>query len=290
MRFDRVAITGGSGRLGAFVVEELRRHCDVTVLDLNPPHADVAFEPLDVLGRTRMVETLQGYDAVVHLAGIDLDTETEADRYLTTNVVGTWNVLEAAEECGVRRVVLCSSITATGLSEARPDFPPHYLPVDEDHPMKPQHAYSVSKQMVELAGDAFNRPGAFDVISLRLMLVMLPHNHALAQERAADPATRWLFYYITPQDAAVAFRCALEADALPYTRFYITAADTCHPAATLEWVERAQGALPKLRNPDFYADSPRASIFDGTRAREVLEFSPSSNWLDLSSQTESQNS
>lgn len=290
MRFDRVAVTGGSGRLGAFVVEELRRHCDVMVLDLNPPLADVAFKRLDVLDRTRMVETLEGHDAIVHLAGIDLDTETEADRYLTTNVVGTWNVLEAAKECDIRRVVLCSSITATGLSEARPDFPPCYLPVDEDHPMKPQHAYSVSKQMVELAGDAFNRPGAFDVISLRLMLVMLPHNYALARERAADPASRWLFYYITPQDAAVAFRCALEADALPYTRYFITAADTCHTAPTLEWVERAQGMVPELRNPDFYGDNPRASIFDGSRAREVLGFSPSSNWLDLSGHTERHNS
>ena len=37
MRFDRVAITGGSGRLGAFVTGELSRHCDVTVLDLETP-------------------------------------------------------------------------------------------------------------------------------------------------------------------------------------------------------------------------------------------------------------
>ncbi len=280
MRFDRVAVTGGSGRLGAFVVEELCAHCSVTVLDLVPPRGDTAFEKVDILDRARLFNALDGHDAVVHLAGIDLDTETSGDAYLEANVVGTWNLLEAAHERGIRRAVLCSSVTATGLGEARPDFAPHYLPVDEDHPLAPCHPYGVSKQLMEAAAESFVRRG-MEVVSLRPMLVTLPHNFALARERAADPSSRWLFYYIGARDCARAFRCALEAAALPHGSFFVTASDSCHPRPTLDWLEAALGSLPELRRHEVYAANPRASVFDGSRAREILGFSPSTDWLTL---------
>ena len=281
MRFDRVAVTGGSGRLGAFVVDELSAHCAVTVLDLEPPSGEARFENVDVLDRAGLFQALEGHDAVVHLAGIDLDQTVPGDAYLKANVLGTWNVLEAAQERGLKRAVLCSSVTATGLGEARPDFPPHYLPVDEDHPMAPCHPYGVSKQLMELAAESFVGSGGMEVISLRPMLVMLPQNFALARERAADTASRWLFYYIDPHDCARAFRCALETDVLPFSTYFITASDTCHPESTLEWMQEALRALPEVRKPEVYADNPRASVFDGSRAREVLGFSPTSDWLKL---------
>lgn len=284
MRFDRIAVTGGSGRLGAFVVEELRPHAEVTVLDLAPPRAGVPYEEVSVLDRARLDAALAGHDAVVHLAGIDLDRATSTDAYLQTNVVGTWNVLEAAREHGITRAVVCSSVTATGLGEARPDFPPLYLPVDEDHPLAPRHAYGVSKQLTETVAARFACDG-MTVLSLRPMLVMLPHNLELARSRARDPDSRWLFYYIDPQDCARAFRCALEADAPPSGAYFVTAADTCHPMPTLEWLEAALGELPDLRKPEFYAGNPRASIFDGGRARDALGFSPMSDWLKLNANT-----
>ena len=280
MRFDRVAVTGGSGRLGAFVADELRRHCEVTVLDLTPPAADIAFSETDVLDPSGLHAALEGHDAVVHLAGIDLDTETSGDAYLRVNVLGTWNLLEAAHAHGIGRAVLCSSVTATGLGEARPDFPPQYLPVDEQHPLSPCHPYGVSKQLMEAAAVSFRRRG-MEVVCLRPMLVMLPHNFELARERAADAASRWLFYYVGAKDCARAFRCALEAPDLPHSTCFITAADSCHREPTLEWLERALGTLPEVREPRLYADTPRASVFDGSRARNMLDFSPTTDWPAL---------
>lgn len=281
MRFDRVAVTGGGGRLGGYVVEALRDHCEVTVVDLAPPADGVAFERADVLDRARLHAALEGHDAIVHLAGIDVATAATPDAYLTTNAVGTWNVLEAAQQRGARRVVVCSSIAATGLGEARPDFPPRYLPVDEDHPLSPRHAYGVSKQLAETVAAGFMRGGAMQVISLRPMLVMLPHAFDLVRAQAGDPTSRWLFYYVDPKDCARAFRCALEADALACPSYFITAADTCHARPTLEWLEAALGRLPEVRKPGLYRDRPRASVFDGSRAREILGFAPVSNWLEL---------
>ena len=281
MRFDRIAVTGGSGRLGRFVTAELARHASVSVIDVEPPEKVYPFARADILDREQLHHILKGHDAVVHLAGIDLDTVTEGEAYLRTNVIGSWNVLDAAYEAGVRRVVLCSSVTATGLSEARPDFRPLYLPVDENHPLAPVHPYGVSKLMMETAGRSFIRRGGMEVINLRLMLVLLPQNYALAQKRAADASSRWLFYYIEPTDAARAFRCALEADTLPFDTYNVTAADTCHHLPTLDWLAGAFDALPEIRDPELYAGDLRTSVFDGTRAREALGFEPMSNWLEL---------
>ena len=286
MRFERVAVTGGSGRLGAHVVAALKDHCSVTVLDRAPPEADVPFVRADILDPHSIAAAIEGHDAVVHLAGIDLDEETRAQDYLTTNVAGTWNVLEAAESRGVRRVVLCSSITATGLGEARGDHPPLYLPVDEDHPLRPHHPYGVSKRLMETVGEAFRSRGGLEVLNLRLMLVLLSHNYDLARRRAADPDCRWLFYYITPEDAARAFRCALSVEAPPVSTFFITACDTCHAVPTLKWMERALGHLPEVRDAARYDRNPRASVFCGERARQHLGFEPASDWPALLNQHE----
>ncbi len=120
-----------------------------------------------------------------------------------------------------------------------------------------------------------------EVVSLRPMLVMLAHNFALASERAQDPTSRWLFYYVGVQDCARAFRCALEAPELPYPTCFITASDSCHPKPTLEWLEAAHGTLPEIRVPKLYQDNPRASAFSGSRARDMLGFSPTTEWHTL---------
>ncbi len=281
MRFDTVAVTGGAGRLGHYVVKALEPHCMVKVLDLDAPSADLDFARTDILDPIGLRAELQGVDAVVHLAGIDLDTPASPDAFLRTNAVGTWNVLEAALDAGVGRVVLCSSVTATGLSESRPDFAPHYLPVDEDHPMAPVHPYSVSKQLIETIASSFRQRGPMEVLSLRLMLVGFARNFDLVRQRVLDPSSRWLFYHIGPEDAGQAFVCALDAERPAYGTYFITAVDTCHNRPTLEWLRASLGTLPPVAKHGIYERSPRASVFDGSRAREDLGFLPVQMWHDL---------
>ena len=279
MRYGLVAVTGGAGRLGRHVVKALQGQCEVRILDRVLPQgaSGVAVDILDPVGLRR---ALQGVDAVVHLAGLDLDTPAAQEDYVRVNALGTFGVLEAAREAGARRVILTSSITATGLGEARPDFPPLYLPVDEDHPLNPRHAYGISKRMAEAAAASFVAPG-FDVITLRPMVVMFPSNAALVRKHR-ETGSRWLFYYVDPDDTGRAFRCALEAPEGTSGTFFITAADSAHEEPTLQWLKRSLGRLPEIRDPGLYADNPRASIFDGRRARDVLGFTPTSNWLSLS--------
>ncbi|WP_233889460.1 NAD-dependent epimerase/dehydratase family protein [Paraburkholderia flagellata] len=273
----RVVVTGGSGRLGQYVVRQLMERFEVKVLDLQRPPQDLAFAEVNVLDLEGLRRELAGADSIVHLAAIDFDHQAKPEVYIHVNVQGTWNVLQAAHELGIRRVVLCSSISACGLSEANLVFPPLALPVDEAHPLFPVQSYSVSKQLMENIAESFVRRGNIEVLCLRPMMVLLPENIAPTLARAKED-TRWLFYYITPEDCARAFECALVATDVRFGVFFITAQDSCRNEPTLEWVERALGKLPDVRDRARYEANPYAAVFDGTKAREVLGFVPTSNW------------
>lgn len=277
----KVVVTGGSGRLGQYVVKQLMQQFEVKVLDLQAPPQAIAFETVNVLDLDALRKALVGAEAVVHLAAIDFDHQARDETYIHVNVQGTWNVLQAAHELGIGRVVLCSSVSACGLSEANPAFIPQYLPVDEHHPLYPTQAYSVSKQLMENMAESFVRRGNIEVICLRPMMVLLPENIQPTLDRSNDPRSRWLFYYITPQDCARAFEEALLAKHVGFASLFITAHDSCRDEPTLQWLERVLGELPEVRDPQRYIDNPYASIFDGNRARDLLGFQADSCWRDI---------
>ncbi len=78
MRFERVIVTGGSGLLGRFVVDELTDICAASVLDLKVPNQGVPYFETDILDLGAVRAALACQDAMIHLAGID-DGNAEAD-------------------------------------------------------------------------------------------------------------------------------------------------------------------------------------------------------------------
>jgi len=280
MGFQRVAVTGGSGRLGRFVARAIAGSRQVTVLDRVPSPDGHAFAAVDIMDLPALRRALAGHDAVVHLAGIDLDFAVAEDATMRVNALGSWHVLQAAEELGIRRAVLCSSVCASGVNEARPDFPPLRLPVDETHPCRPNTAYGLSKLLLEEMGAGFARRG-MTVLSLRPTLVMFAEVVAGTIARAGDPAVRSLFYYVTPEDAAQAFRCALDAENPLSGSYFITADDSCHPAPTQAWLRERYGWTPPAADQGRFARNPRAAVFSNSRAREQLGFAPRSDWSEI---------
>ena len=93
--------------------------------------------------------------------------------------------------------------------------------------------------------------------------------------------------YVAPEDAARAFRLALECAGAPFGVFIITAADTFDPEPTLVHLEKTYGTRIEVRKPEIYAKWPRASAWDITRAREVLGWSPSQDWDGFSRRSKS---
>ena len=263
----------------------LKDKAEVTVIDIRPPEqSGLRFVQANVLNPDALGTALSGHDALIHLAAIPNPRLAAADVTFNTNVQGTWNALQAAERAGVRRAVVASSDAAAGLHYNPLDWPPKYLPVDEEHPLRPTEFYSLSKQVTEVIGRSFAARGKLQVIALRPSKVVLPHEWPELAARGADLRNYHLWAYVEPEDVAQAFHLALAVKDVSFDVFFISAVDTLCSRPTLEIVEELHGRLPEIRKPDIYERNPYASVFDISRAREVLGYEPKSDWRRLFAQ------
>lgn len=286
---SRVLVTGGSGRLGQFVVAEMLCHCEVTVLDLVPPAEGIPHVLADVRDLDALCDAARGHDAVIHLAGLDSGVPASEHDYFHVNVQGTWNVLAAAEMAGIARAAVCSSIAAYGLEDLPRERRPDVLPFDEAHPLRPCAAYELSKQVVEDVAAAFARRTGMTVACLRPAWIIFPDRVADFDRRAREadgdldrpedhrppPPHR---AYVRPDDTARAFRLALSADIGPCESFNIGASDTMSPAPTLEFAARVYGQAIPVADSATYEANPRAAVFSNARARVRLGWQPTSDW------------
>lgn len=275
----RVVVTGGSGRVGRYVLDELRSDYDLLNADLQVSSRDVEFAQLDVTDLDAVRAALSGADAVCHLAGIDYDRPARPEDHLRVNALGSWNVVRAAAEARVRHVVLMSSVAASGLSEMRPDWQPQYLPVDETHEPRPVESYGVSKLLVEQMGLVAARDSGLAITCFRTVHVLTDDLEPYL--RFVDtPGRRWLFYYVTGEDVARAFRLALESPEAGFGVFYLSAADTSREEPTLEWYPERVGPLPRV-DAELYETYPRAAIFGSRAAANAIGWAPTSDFLAL---------
>lgn len=212
----KIVVTGGSGRLGRHVVRELLdRGYGVLSLDkVAPQNLLCPSWTTDLRDSGTLYEALLGADGVIHLGayqkpGLVPDTET-----FSNNITATYNVLKAAADLGVGHVAIASSIAAFGFLYAARIWPPDYLPLDEDHPCKPQDPYGLSKLLGEKVADGFAASHAISIFSLRFPGVNFDLSYASFSERWREPGARLggFWSYIDARDAATACRLALESD------------------------------------------------------------------------------
>ncbi len=277
----KVVVTGGSGRVGGYVVRQLMARFEVVVADLKASALAVDFVATDVMDLAQVRAAVAGADAVIHLAAIDFDWQAKPETYIDVNVRGTWHVLQASAEAGVQKVVLCSSVSACGLSEMRPNWQPQSLPIDERHENRPVQAYSVSKLLMETMAKGFVDGTNMDVICLRPLAVVLAETLPEYIRFVDEPERNWLFYYVTGEDVATAFEAALDVQGLRYGVFFLSADDTSHPEPTLDWYARILDNQPQILNPRRYQNHPRASVFSSDQAKTLLGWHPTSDFQAL---------
>lgn len=282
MHFERVAIVGGSGLLGGYVLKELEGKADLTVVDIRPP-AEFAckFVEASMLNAGAMIDALRGCDAVIHLAAIPNPRVAPPDVIFGTNVQGAWNVLAAAEAVGARRVVVASSDAATGLLYNPPGWVPQAFPFDETHPLRPSEHYSLSKEVTETVSKCFAARGKLEVVVIRPTHIIFEPEWRELKARGECPDNYHMWAYVEPSDIAASFRLALEMDRVRYEAFLISAADSLCSEPTLEMIWKRWGRSVKIRNPAVFERNPFASIIDITKARELLGYEPRSNWRKL---------
>jgi UDP-glucose 4-epimerase len=280
-RFEKLVCTGGSGRLGRHVVALLRGSCRLTVLDAVPPDGDDAYARADVTDIAALRRAFAGQDAVVHLAAIPNPRTAPPEVTFRTNVEGTFAVLQAAEDAGVRRVVVASSDSVVGFHYNPPDWKPQYLPIDELHPLCPTEFYSLSKQVTETICRSYAERGRLEVVVIRPTHIVFPPEYPELEARGSDLMNYHLWTYVAPEDVARGFQLALALPVVRFDRFFISAADGLNTRPTLELVRERYGFLPEVRRPELYERLPTASVLDGSRAREVLGFEPSWDWRQM---------
>ena len=282
MRYQKIVVTGGMGRLGRYVTDNLRQRCDLTVLDRVPVDvAGVRSIEGDVTDYEALKRNLAGQEAVVHLAAIPNPRTAPADVTFRINVQGSWAVLQAAEDCGVRRVIVASIDAALGLHYNPPGWRPQYLPIDEDHPLRPIDFYSLSKECTESICRSYANRGKVEVIAIRPTHIVFPPEYPELEARGADVQNYHLWTYVAPEDVAESFRCALDTADGPYGAYFITASDGLNTRPTLELLRERYGAVPPLRDVSYFEKNPTAAILDGARARSHLGFEAKINWRDM---------
>ena len=163
---------------------------------------------------------------VVHLGAIDRSFATDDAATMQVNAMGTWNLFEASRLAGVRRVVHCSSSSATGLDANNPDMTPRYLPIDEAHPGPPDRRHTAAtvwradRRGVLAAGDG----GAGDPSLLRCLSEMAGFM-AGKTGRKAGRSRCLLGAYVGPEDCAQGFAAAMTVDYGGFEVFFLAAAD-----------------------------------------------------------------
>src|SRR5690606_28531657 len=99
---------------------------------------------------------------------------TSPETFFETNVLGTWNVLQAAFEAGIRKVVVTSSPSVLGISGQPGAARPHYVPIDESHPVRPASTYGLTKQLNEVTAAFFGRLPGMQIVCIRPAFVVFP--------------------------------------------------------------------------------------------------------------------
>lgn len=274
-RSKRIAVTGGSGHLGAAVVRELLEHgCEAVSLDRNPVQASaVPAVAVDLNRYDELADALRGCDAVIHLAADPSPYSRPAHLVFSNNVNGAYNLLETAAALGIPKAVLASSESAYGFPWAVRPLSPLYLPVDERHPLQPQEGYGLSKCVAESIGEMFHRRTGMQVVALRLSTIIAEENLAsFLAEMSSDPSAgkRLLWSYIDIRDAAAACRLACEADGLGAVSLNITADDTCAGVRTLDLVRTYYPEVTDLRA----AFLGYEALYSNAEAKRLLGWRP----------------
>jgi nucleoside-diphosphate-sugar epimerase len=277
----KIAVTGAKGRVGQSVIKELlsQGYEVKAITHTNWEQCIVEQVSLNVLDYNAVYEALKGCNAVIHLAAIPSPGKDLDQTVFQINTIGTYNIVLASGLLGIKRIAIASSDCALGFTFAHNRPPVEYLPVDEDHPARPDNGYGLSKIISErICTSMVQRFKGMVIGTLRI-------SHVLEKEwvQKYDYFKRWvkdpesgpwnLWSYIDARDCAVAFRLAIEADFEGHQVFCIAAPNTRMAILSMDLIKKY---FPEaVLNKDFNAYE---SLENSTKAEKILGFKAKFLW------------
>ena len=165
-----ILVTGGAGYIGSHFVKYLiERGKEVLVIDnLSRGHREAVngkakFEQADILDYDALTAVLKKYEieAVVHFAAFAYVGESveKPEMYYRNNVVGSFNLIKAVNERGIKKFVFSSTCSLYGN--------PYKVPISEDEPTKPINPYAQTKLMIEKMLHDFDAAYGLKYVALR---------------------------------------------------------------------------------------------------------------------------
>jgi nucleoside-diphosphate-sugar epimerase len=281
----KIVVTGGSGKAGRAVVRDLLEHGHTVLnVDLVPPREPApgsTFLPADLTDYGQTLEALSGagvvsgMEAVVHLAALPSPTVATPDVVFRTNVTSTHTVFSAAARLALQRIVWASSETTLGLPFERP---PDYAPIDEQHELRPESSYALSKVLGEEMARQFARWSGIPIIGLRFSNIMERADYDLFPSYWDDPLIRkWnLWSYVDQSHVAESVRRSLAADVRGADVFIIAAADTVMRRPSRELMAEVFAGVPVADDLDEHG-----TLLGIGKARRVLAYEPQFTWREL---------
>jgi UDP-glucose 4-epimerase len=298
-RFSKVLVTGGAGFIGSHIVDRLfAEGFETTVVDdLSSGRMEnlskctgkrnFHFVKGDIRDWVFLKDVVKDVDAVFHEAALVSVARSIKEPLLTEeiNVVGTLNVLKAASDCGVRRVVFASSAAVYGNAECQK--------IDEDASANPMSPYGVSKLAGEFYAKYFYGVHGLETVSLRCF-------NAYGPRQSLDPGSSYsgvisIFLdallgnssprifgdgeqtrdFVFVEDIVEANMLALNSKNAPGQVFNVGSGKSVSINQVAETLKKVLGTAG-LQNT--YADPRpgdiRHSCADITKARKILGFEP----------------
>ena len=283
----KVLVTGARGKVGRATVAALQEagH-DVRATDMFAPTFERAEEGEADYFQAQLTDAgdafavVRGADAVVHAAALPEPTKNPPHVVFHNNLMALFNVLEAAVRWEVPRFVNLSSETVPGFFFPEREFLPDYVPVDEEHPIRPQDPYAIAKHFGEQLMDAAIRRSDIRCISIRPCWVQHEGNYERnlgPQVRDASVLSPNFWSYIDVYDLADAIVLAVESDLPGHEVFYIASPDNVGNRNFEEVVKEYYGDKVEVKKPLPREDTGGISI---EKAKEMLGYYPKRTWSD----------
>ena len=280
---ERILVTGACGGLGQLVVQDLLEHgYEVAGADrVVNPGGPIRVVETDLTDVGQVAFAAKGACGVIHLGAIPSPYGRPDEVVFHNNTGATFAVLQAASLLGIKSVVVASSISAYGMAWAPTWFPPLYVPIDEEHPMRNHDAYGLSKEVDEFTARMFVRRDGMSVAALRFHWIASREAALMRSTQPVDPKdVRQMYGYVESHDAARACRLAYETARdrpFGFEAFNIVAAETLATEATEDLVRK--------HSPEVEIRSPLPGNTGGfgiDKAKRILGWEPTWSWRDNS--------
>lgn len=290
-----IVVTGALGGVGQWVVDRLAGNGhDVVALDQRLPAEGgpegVSFFEVDLTnrGETAEIITSTDPDAVVHLAAIPDPINHAGTRVFTNNTESAYNVLDAAGRAGAD-VVWASSESAYGFPFADCVLKPDYVPIDEDHPLRPEDPYGASKEAGEAVAKTTARRYDGSVVSIRPSWVQYPGEYLtegnrqrfdieeLAAQTTDDPPAGGIgnfWSYIDVRDFASMVEAALDAEVTGHEVYL------CHAAENYLGIDTEQLFEALFEDTPHCDIDGEESAFSTAKAERDLGWTPEHTWRE----------